>query len=347
MPTAAAGNTRRHNRITVTNRHPSPVTNRHPSPVTRHPSPVTPICRYALLSPLVGRIGNACGNFTTLVGGMLISAASFFLMGPCPWLPAGIFPRSVWLLVLAMAAVGVGSSTLTCAVPCMLDICSRAGYEIEAVSDVIGGLLSFSWSLGALVGPIYGSALVQAFGFPDATSETGVLLFVLTVLGTAVYQAFEPAPAVQRLAELVFTESIFAKGADDDNGPPPAADVSALADASRADVPPALADESERAGANERDTASGCKGTHGPWIAPREVNDGQGRRALPLGPMPASRGASGLHEPLLACAAAGALGDATGDATALARARAQRQQPHADLRVALLSRRPAFESAVS
>lgn len=175
---------------------------------------------YALLSPLIGRIGNSCGNFTTLVGGMLVSAASFFLMGPCPWLPPGLLPTSVWLLVAAMTLVGVGSSTLTCAVPCMLDICTRAGYEIEAVSDVIGGLLSFSWSLGALVGPIYGSALVDAFGFPDATSETGVVLFALTVVGVVVFQAFEPAPAVQRLAELVFSESGCADGGGDGGDAP-------------------------------------------------------------------------------------------------------------------------------
>jgi MFS family permease len=154
---------------------------------------------YAGLSPAIGAIGNRLGNFTTLVGGMLISALSFFLMGPCPWVPEGVLPQGVWLLVVAMLLVGVGSSTLTCAVPCMLDVCVRGGFAIEAVSDVIGGLLSFSWSLGALVGPLYGSALVQTFGFPEATSETGVLLLVLTALGILIFQAFEPTPAVQRL----------------------------------------------------------------------------------------------------------------------------------------------------
>eukprot|EP00302_Diacronema_sp_CCMP2436_P004713 CAMPEP_0179912496 /NCGR_PEP_ID=MMETSP0982-20121206/46933_1 /TAXON_ID=483367 /ORGANISM="non described non described, Strain CCMP 2436" /LENGTH=440 /DNA_ID=CAMNT_0021814323 /DNA_START=8 /DNA_END=1327 /DNA_ORIENTATION=- len=99
------------------------------------------------------------------------------------------------------------SATLTCAVPCMLAICERSGFETEEVSDVISGLLSFSWSLGALVGPIYGSGLVQAFGFPEATSETGVLLLALTFAGTAVFQLYEPAPAVKRLAASFLGES--------------------------------------------------------------------------------------------------------------------------------------------
>lgn len=173
---------------------------------------------YALLSPLIGRIGNLAGNFATLVGGMLVSAISFFLMGPCPWLPPGLLPRSVWLLVFAMSCVGVGSSTLTCAVPLMLDVCARNGYEIDQVSDVVGGLLSFSWSLGALVGPIYGSALVQAFGFPDATAQTGVMLLVLTVVGSVVFQAFEPAPAVRRLASLMLGEPAAAAPAGERPG---------------------------------------------------------------------------------------------------------------------------------
>eukprot|EP00302_Diacronema_sp_CCMP2436_P006156 CAMPEP_0179894728 /NCGR_PEP_ID=MMETSP0982-20121206/35440_1 /TAXON_ID=483367 /ORGANISM="non described non described, Strain CCMP 2436" /LENGTH=448 /DNA_ID=CAMNT_0021791337 /DNA_START=8 /DNA_END=1351 /DNA_ORIENTATION=- len=162
---------------------------------------------YALLSPVIGWVGRRCGDFAVLTGGMLISAASFFLMGPCPWLPAGMLPTNVWLLVFAMLSVGIGSATLTCAVPCMLAICERSGFETEEVSDVISGLLSFSWSLGALVGPIYGSGLVQAFGFPEATSETGVLLLALTFAGTAVFQLYEPAPAVKRLAASFLGES--------------------------------------------------------------------------------------------------------------------------------------------
>lgn len=143
---------------------------------------------YAALAPLAGALGARVGNFRTLVVGMGLTAASFLLIGPSPWLPDRWLPaRSEGLLVGALAVLGMGASSLTCCLPVMLDVTAAAGYETAQVSDVLGGIISLAWTGGALAGPLFGSAAVAAYGFADATSLTGAALLGLTALGTLLF----------------------------------------------------------------------------------------------------------------------------------------------------------------
>ncbi|KAJ1625265.1 major facilitator superfamily domain-containing protein [Pavlovales sp. CCMP2436] len=141
---------------------------------------------YALLAPAAGWLGGRVGNFRTLVCGMGVTGISYILLGPSPWLP--FFEETETLLVVALVVLGIGASTLTCSVPTMLDVARKAGYNVEDISDTVGGLMSLAWTGGALTGPLYGSAVVSSLGFETATSVTGLALFILTVAGTLLFQ---------------------------------------------------------------------------------------------------------------------------------------------------------------
>ncbi|KAG8462279.1 hypothetical protein KFE25_012099 [Diacronema lutheri] len=146
-----------------------------------------PTLAYAALAPAAGALGARAGNFRTLVGGMCLTALSYLLLGPSPWLPA--LRASEALLVGALVVLGVGASTLTCCLPVMLDVAHAAGYETAQCSDVLGGAIALAWTAGALVGPLYGSAAVSALGFAEATSLTGAILLALTAVGAVVFAA--------------------------------------------------------------------------------------------------------------------------------------------------------------
>lgn len=148
-----------------------------------------PTLAYASLAPLAGAVGARCGNFALLAGGMVVTSFSYLLLGPCPWLPAGWLPESLGLLIGAMVMLGVGASTLICAVPVLLSCAHAAGLSTEAVSDMVGGIMALAWTGGALIGPLFGSAVVDALGFESATSVTGVLLLAITLIGAAVFSA--------------------------------------------------------------------------------------------------------------------------------------------------------------
>jgi predicted MFS family arabinose efflux permease len=150
---------------------------------------------YALASPVVGLVGNAVGNLRTVLGGIGLVAFSLLLMGPCPWLPVGLRPERLWIIILSLALNGTGASAFTCAAPCMLTACHDAGFSTEAVSDVLSGVLSFTWALGALIGPLYGAALAQASGFGEATTQTAIVLLALAAVSITILQFATEYPA--------------------------------------------------------------------------------------------------------------------------------------------------------
>ncbi|KAG8463470.1 hypothetical protein KFE25_004981 [Diacronema lutheri] len=138
---------------------------------------------YAILSPAIGAVGASVGNFNALTLGLVAAAIAFLILGPSPSIPAAVLRPSAGLLFVGMGLSGVGDSTLTCGVAAMLDAALAAGFETEAVADVVGGLLSVSWTLGALLGPVHGSVLVETLGFPRAMSATAFALLLIAALG--------------------------------------------------------------------------------------------------------------------------------------------------------------------
>lgn len=270
---------------------------------------------YALCSPLVGPIGNRVGNFAVLVVGCIISALALFALGPTTWLPAGWLPRRVWLLAASMVVLGIGASALTCAVPCMLEIARRRGYEIEAVSDVVGGLLSFAWSVGAVVGPLYGSALYEAAGFANAMSATAVMLLVLTALGVLVFNC-TGVPACG---------PIYVEGGSDQASDAPTAAPSAE---------PAEPGSGRRRGEDGMGAGARARTTQRPWWAPWRSSKWRRRRdAAAEACLPAA-----LSEPLLDPIATDVSGDERddeegADPEAAARRRPSPPRPHSHQRL--------------
>mmetsp|Transcript_11277 Transcript_11277/g.29536 ORF Transcript_11277/g.29536 Transcript_11277/m.29536 type:complete len:507 (-) Transcript_11277:63-1583(-) len=153
---------------------------------------------YALLSPVIGEIGGRFGNFKVLVAGLVAAAAAFIVLGPSPWIPQRLLPRSASLLFVGMGLSGVGDSTLTCGAAAMLQAALSAGHETEEVADTVAGLLSVSWTLGALVGPLMGATLVERFGFPRAMSLTSVGLLAIAALGSCAHATSRPATTAAR-----------------------------------------------------------------------------------------------------------------------------------------------------
>jgi MFS transporter, DHA1 family, solute carrier family 18 (vesicular amine transporter), member 1/2 len=117
----------------------------------------------SLTSPLMGRLSDRIGRGRVLRLGLL----SALVLLPLP----ALLPRA-WMVVLAM--LGLGSSASLIMSPCspaVADQVDRQGSQSYASAFSI---LNLSYSVGMMVGPLAGGALVQGLGLPVALGLCGL-----------------------------------------------------------------------------------------------------------------------------------------------------------------------------
>ncbi|MBI4911454.1 MAG: MFS transporter [Acidobacteria bacterium] len=119
---------------------------------------------HALSSPWMGRLSDRVGRTRVLRLGL----GSAALLMPLP----ALVPTP-WTLAAALVALGVNASFLIspCS-PAVADEVERMGSQSFASGF---GVLNLAYSLGMVVGPFLGGALVQALGAPWALATVGLL----------------------------------------------------------------------------------------------------------------------------------------------------------------------------
>ncbi|NXC48463.1 S18B1 protein, partial [Penelope pileata] len=129
---------------------------------------------YSLSSPLLGLLSDKMPNVRKwlLVSGGLITALSFFLLGPAPVLH---IESQLWMFVLMLVLIGfsLGMSAIP-VFPEILQCAYENGFE-EGLSllGLVSGLLGAMWSLGAFIGPTLGGFLNEKLGFEWASAIQG------------------------------------------------------------------------------------------------------------------------------------------------------------------------------
>jgi len=121
---------------------------------------------YGLSSPCWGYLADKMTQtWILMVTGLLVSGFGLILIGPSPILP---LDNSIWINVVALILLGLSISlTLLPTFEAMLDFAIDGGYRDDVGTyGLIAGLWSSMYSLGEVIGPSMGAALVDHFGFP-------------------------------------------------------------------------------------------------------------------------------------------------------------------------------------
>ncbi|XP_045181546.2 MFS-type transporter SLC18B1-like [Mercenaria mercenaria] len=143
---------------------------------------------YSVTSPIWGRVADKLpDNRFLLVPGMLVCAAGLLLVGPSPVLGFEISFNELWLTILSLVVLGVGSSMAV--IPTYdvyIDILGEIGYpEDTRTYGMVSGLWVSMYALGDFAGPSLGGFLFDTIGFEWLTTWiaaacvfTGILICV-------------------------------------------------------------------------------------------------------------------------------------------------------------------------
>eukprot|EP00742_Colponemidia_sp_Colp-10_P008175 GILJ01008831.1.p1 GENE.GILJ01008831.1~~GILJ01008831.1.p1 ORF type:complete len:439 (-),score=63.94 GILJ01008831.1:32-1348(-) len=127
---------------------------------------------YAITSPFMTWVSMKIGPRVLMLLGLLCTAISFFLLGPCPYIP--FLPSSIVTICIALVVLGMGAAMIL--VPAMPEMIKEAEHLGEGTSDVISGIINGCFSLGEIVGPMVGSSLGDVVYFDEGTSIFGAIL---------------------------------------------------------------------------------------------------------------------------------------------------------------------------
>lgn len=118
---------------------------------------------HTFTSPMMGRLSDRIGRVRVLRIGLALAVVL---------LPLPVLLPSPWLVVLAMLGLGATASFIMspCS-PAVADQVERQGSQSFASAFSI---LNLAYSVGLMVGPLVGGALVQALGLPVALGLSGM-----------------------------------------------------------------------------------------------------------------------------------------------------------------------------
>ncbi|HEY3399688.1 MAG TPA: MFS transporter [Geothrix sp.] len=118
---------------------------------------------HTFTSPLMGRLSDRIGRARVLRAGLVLAVV---------FIPLPVLLPRPWMVVLAM--IGLGSTASFIMSPCspaVADQVERLGSQSFASAFSI---LNLAYSVGLMVGPLVGGALVQGLGLPMAMGLSGL-----------------------------------------------------------------------------------------------------------------------------------------------------------------------------
>lgn len=168
------------------------------SPIVRGAVFVVGPAVYALTTPLWGWIVDTIPRFNKafLCIGFTLSGVGFYLIGPAPFFS---IPHMLWLLIVCMALMGLGISTIVVTFQVILKATIAKGYPYELETyGLVSGIFSTFFALGAFLGPFGGGYLLQTLGFEMASVVMGnftlgaVLLLLMYMFITWAWERCAP-----------------------------------------------------------------------------------------------------------------------------------------------------------
>ena len=118
---------------------------------------------HMITSPLMGALSDRVGRKNVLMAGLLLAVVL---------IPLPVFMHSLWALLAAMACTGIlASLIMSPASPALADAVARMGSDSYAS---VFGILNLAYAVGMMVGPLLGSAAVQALGIRRALIGAGL-----------------------------------------------------------------------------------------------------------------------------------------------------------------------------
>ena len=126
---------------------------------------------YTATSYLLSRLLSRFPLKIVLIVGLILSFTSFFLMGPCRWLPR-VLP--VVLLGIVCVSIGVAIDYIV-AMPNLVEVATE---ELslpcdDALTDSLSSIVSTFLALGEVVGPLLAGGLISSLGFELAGVAMG------------------------------------------------------------------------------------------------------------------------------------------------------------------------------
>lgn len=153
-----------------------------------------PSLLYVIITPLMGYLCDTYPKhlpvFMIISAG--ISAVAFSFIGPVPFFK---LPLNLYVFISAFFLFGFSFGGLIIPVYSQLmKIAGEAGYPVADLrtQGIISGVFSSVWSLGAMLGPIFGGYIVDVIGFDNAT-----FLIVIMFLATGLVYALSHACSVK------------------------------------------------------------------------------------------------------------------------------------------------------
>ncbi|CEP02933.1 Major facilitator superfamily (MFS) profile domain-containing protein [Plasmodiophora brassicae] len=130
---------------------------------------------YALAAPAIGWVSTPANTRGLIVFGLSLVAASLCVLGPAP---IGFIPRALSLRCGSLVFLSAGAAmVLVPVVPQMVELTKHLG---AGATDVVSGVVIASYSLGEIIGPVVGGALLQYVGM-----SMGASIFATCILGVA------------------------------------------------------------------------------------------------------------------------------------------------------------------
>lgn len=152
---------------------------------------------YGIFSPGWGWLSDRLDNYWWIMSvGLFCNAISLMFMGPSPIF--NFLESTVWLNIISLSTLGI--SVAMAQMPTyrgILDGALKGGFtENLGTHSVIAGLWSCVYSLGEVIGPIVGGALMDTYGFP-VTSTVFAFANIIVAILVSIYFILSKSSAVE------------------------------------------------------------------------------------------------------------------------------------------------------
>ncbi|KAL3281188.1 hypothetical protein HHI36_004405 [Cryptolaemus montrouzieri] len=143
---------------------------------------------YAIFSPGWGWLSDKLDVYWWIMPvGLMCNFISLMFLGPSP--AFHFLESSIWLNIVSLSTLGI--SVAMAQMPTyrgLLDSALQGGFvENLGTHSIIAGLWSCVYSMGEVIGPIAGGALMDNYGFPVTATVFAIVNLITSILVTIFY----------------------------------------------------------------------------------------------------------------------------------------------------------------
>jgi len=147
---------------------------------------------YAAAAPPVGMLANKWSERSLIVLGAVVCGFGYVFLGPAPFLPAKVFPSTLWLNGISLAVSGIGDAMFC--VPALADMNTSAlKYGLPdtiATQSALSSIYNSVFYIGGILGPVLAGLMVEQIDFAWSSAVFGFML-CLSGLFIGIFTLFE------------------------------------------------------------------------------------------------------------------------------------------------------------